>query len=67
MQQNDPAFTDAYMKAMMNMFRAHNVWLANQFTLQSHHGTAMDMLTDDCGLPLYNSYKALSAADPVNK
>ena len=68
MQQNDPAFTDAYMKAMMNMFRAHNVWLANQFTLQSHHGTAMDMLTDDCeAKPLYNSYKALSAADPVNK
>ncbi len=38
MQQNDPAFTDAYMKAMMNMFRAHNVWLANQFVSPSRHG-----------------------------
>lgn len=65
--QNDPLFTDAYMKAMMAMFRAHHIWMANQFTIASHHGDALDMLTDSCAAkPLYNSYKAISTTDPVN-
>lgn len=66
--QNSQAFTDAYMKAMMNLFRSHHVWMANQFTIQSHRGEALDMLTAACTpKPLYNSFKALSTGDALNK
>ena len=66
--QNNQKFTNVYMHAMMDMFHQRGIWLANQFTIQSHHGEALDMLTDYCtAKPLYNSYKAISAADPLNK
>jgi hypothetical protein len=67
-QQDNQDFTEAYVKTMMHMVRAHNIWLANQFTIHSHHGQAKDMLTEACAAkPLYNSYKAISAADLLNK
>jgi len=67
-KQNDPPFIHAYMKGMMNMFREHNIWLANQFTIQSHHGEALDMLTDDCtDKLLYSSFKFHSTRDPLNQ
>lgn len=56
---NSQAWTDFYMGAMFKMLKAHGVWLANQFTIASHGGGALDLLnTDGTPKPLYNSYRA---------
>lgn len=52
-------WTDFYADAMMNMFKAARVWVAIQFTIASHSGTALDLLNSDgTAKPLYNSFKA---------
>lgn len=51
-------WTDFYADAMMNMFKAAKVWAAVQFTINSHTGTALDLLSStQTAKPLYNSFK----------
>ena len=51
--------------AMLQMFRQHNVWLANQFLMASN-GNAMDMITENGQVtPYYNVFKGVSLADPL--
>ncbi len=55
---NDQAWTDFYVKAMFTMLRKHDVWLANQSTISSHTGQALDLLrADGTPKPEYNSFK----------
>jgi hypothetical protein len=64
---DDQAWTDFYVHSMFTMLRTHNVWLANQSTISSHTGQALDLLNvDGTAKPLYNSYKAESTTDPRN-
>lgn len=66
--QNSPTFTEAYLRAMFAMFREHHIWMANLFTLQSHDGQALDLLTTACTTkPLYSAYKAIHAQTPRHR
>jgi hypothetical protein len=61
------AWTDFYMGAMIDMFRADHVWAGIEFTIASHGGQALDMLTTSgTAKPLYNSFRARSTSDPNN-
>ncbi|NEA34196.1 hypothetical protein [Streptomyces sp. SID13031] len=61
------AWTDFYVPAMFTMLRGHDIWLANQSTIASHTGQALDLLKiDGTPKPLYNSYRAVSTTDPRN-
>lgn len=56
---DDPAFTDFYMIAMFEMFRAAGVWASVEFTIASHGGGALDLLTaDGAPKPLWTSFWA---------
>lgn len=60
----DATFIQSYMQAMMTMFKQHGVWLACQFTIASHAGGALDMLTAaGAPKPLYTSFKSIRDAD----
>jgi surface antigen len=60
-------WTDFYLGAMNSMFKSHHVWLGMEFTIASHTGGALDLLTTSgTAKPLYTSFKAISTADPNN-
>lgn len=63
----DPAFVQPYAEAMIRMLREHDVWAANLFTIASHDGGAMDLLNPDGSpKPLYEAFRSMSTADPLN-
>lgn len=64
----DRAWTDFYISAMFMMLRNHELWLSNQSTIASHSGGALDLLrTDGTPKPEYDSYRAVSTSDPLNR
>lgn len=64
---NSQSYATCYINQMFQMMRSANVWLSDQFTLQSNDG-ALDMLnTDGTARPLFTAYKAISTSDPLNK
>jgi hypothetical protein len=53
---NSSLFTDAYMINMFDMFRTSGVWAAVEFTIASHGGGALDLLTSGgAAKPLWTS------------
>ena len=53
-----------FYRAMLTMFRQHDVWLANQFLMASN-GNAMDMITEQGqATPYYQAFKSVSVNDP---
>lgn len=58
-QDTDQVWTDHYMRAMHDMFKAAGVWASVEFTAASHTGGALDLLTTSgTAKPLYSSFAA---------
>jgi hypothetical protein len=64
----DREFMREFTRAMLQMFRDHNVWLANQYAIASHpvQDDIHDMISFDCEpQPMYHAFREFRARDKL--
>jgi len=64
-RDRDEAFMRAFTQGMLDEFREHGVWLANQFAFASDAGGGvLDMVEISCTpKPMYQAFKEISSSD----